>query len=371
MNLIYAVYFGVIGVTLPTLGLAFHVGAGEQGQFFVANFGGFIPGVALSGFLSDRFGRKPVILIGMLLFVGATLAFASAQSFALCLIAVPFIGAGSGAMLAVANALISDLYREKRSEILNFTQVMFGAGAAISPYLANRLLEAGVSWRVIYTAIAVAVALLTAFFVFQKVPAMPSMGEPIRLGVLKTMLRNPHFRLLNLAQFCYAGAEVAFFQWITTYLVQMPGGASAKMTAVSLFWVCMTIGRIINGKLIRYYPRILLGASLAMLGGLAQMSVFFAKTPTFVLASIALSGLFLSGIYTCIISEVGDRFSHASGTAFGAVGVVSGLGIALSTWIMGVISETSVGWTGAMLIPPTLAFGVAFCLWKINRREAQ
>ena len=366
INFVYALYFGALGVTLPALGAQFHLGTGELGQLFVANFGGYIPGVALSGFLSDRFGRKPVILLGALVYFLALLGFASASSFALCLVFVPLIGAGSGAMLQVANALISDLYADKRTAVLNTTQVIFGAGAAIAPLLANLSLAAGVSWRTIYLVLAVGVALLLVVFAFQRVPPVLATVEPIRLLTLKAMLRNRHFLRLNFAQFCYAGAEVAFFQWITTYLVQMPGGSHAKLTAVSLFWVCMTAGRMMNGILIQRFNRMRLGAMLALLGGLAEMSVFFAKTPNFVLLSIAFSGLLLAGVFICIAAEVGERFSHATGTAFGALGVVSGLGISIPAWLMGVLSQSSVGWTGAMLVPPLLAGCTAFLLARMT-----
>ncbi len=368
MNFLYALYFGAMGVVLPSMGSVFGVGTAELGRFFAANFGGFIPGVALSGFLSDRFGRKPVILCGIAVFLAALIAFRSAASFSLCLLAVPFIGAGSGTMLSVANALLSDLFAEQRSAVLNASQVIFGAGAAIAPYLANRALENGASWRTLSTLLAGGVALILFAFVFLRVPSLAS-GKPIRLSSLKPLLKDRTFLRLNLAQYCYAGAEVAFFQWITAYLVQMPQGASAKMTAVSLFWFCMTLGRMVNGSLIKRFSRILLAAGLAFLGGLAELSVFFARTPGWLLVSIALAGIFLSGVYICILSEVGDRFSQVTGTAFGALGVVSGLSIGINTWAMGVLSETPVGWTGAMLVPPTLAAGVTLCLWEVNRTE--
>ena len=56
--LLYAVYLGAFGVLLPALSAEFHLGTAASGRLFPANFGGFVAGVLISGYASDRAGRK-------------------------------------------------------------------------------------------------------------------------------------------------------------------------------------------------------------------------------------------------------------------------------------------------------------------------
>ena len=130
VNTLYAIYFGAIGVLLPAIGAAFQVGSAAQGRLFPANFAGMIASVLISGTLSDRFGRQRVMLGGAALFGIGLFLFGAAPGFGMALLAAPLIGAGSGGMVIVGNALVSDLFPERRAVLLNATQVMFGVGAA-------------------------------------------------------------------------------------------------------------------------------------------------------------------------------------------------------------------------------------------------
>ena len=159
---LFAVYLGAIGVFLPVLGKAFGLGPAVQGQVFPANFGGFIVGVLLCGYLSDRLGRKRVLMGAMGLFALALGLAGISHSFGWLLVAFALIGAGGGAMETVASALAADLFPEKRAAILNTIQVAFGAGAVVSPLLAHRLLAMGTDWHTLFFAASLANFVLLA-----------------------------------------------------------------------------------------------------------------------------------------------------------------------------------------------------------------
>ena len=116
---LYAVYLGALGVLLPFIGASFRLGPAAQGRLFPADFLGFIAGVLLCGSLSDRLGRKAVLLGGIAAYALGLALFSGSGTFALALTATALIGAGTGAMETVASALAADLFPERRAFLIN------------------------------------------------------------------------------------------------------------------------------------------------------------------------------------------------------------------------------------------------------------
>ena len=166
---LYAVYLGALGVLLPYIGVSFRLGPAAEGRLFPANFLGFILGVLLCGSLSDRLGRKAVLLGGVAAYALGLALFSGSGTFAPALLATALIGAGSGAMETVASALAADLFPERRAFLINALQVAFGAGAMVSPALAHVLLTNGTPWQTLYLSLAVANVLLFLALAFQPV----------------------------------------------------------------------------------------------------------------------------------------------------------------------------------------------------------
>src|SRR5882762_4386915 len=121
----------------------------------------FMVGLAFSqiimGPLSDRFGRRPVLLTGLGLMVGASIAETLPQ-----LIAARFLQALGGASgMVISRAIIRDLYsRERVGAMISLVIAVMMIAQMLSP-LAGGLLETAFGWRAIFYAIT-AVSLITA-----------------------------------------------------------------------------------------------------------------------------------------------------------------------------------------------------------------
>lgn len=368
---LYAVYLGALSVLLPFIGASFGLGPAAEGRLFPANFLGFIVGVLICGYGSDRYGRKTVLLLGIGVYALGLALFGGAPSFGGALLAAACIGAGSGAMETVASALAADLFPERRAFILNALQVAFGAGAALGPAFAHVLLTAGTDWRVLYWGLAAADGVLLLALALQTVPRTPHAPEALQWPVLRAVLRQPAFVLLCASQALYVGAETGFFSWMPTYFGRrLPGGAAWAGLIVSVFWVAMTAGRLATGALVGRFPLTRLTFWLSVGGAVGAALSLVWTAPAVVLFFVACTGLCFSGVFGLILAEAGNRFPGVAGTVFGAVVAAGGVGGAVVPWLVGAGAGTGLGWRGALLLIPLAAAclaGLTHCLHLQDR----
>jgi fucose permease len=360
INFLYAVYLAGIGVLLEPIGRSFGLGAAAQARLFPANFGGMFVSVLLCGFLSDRFGRRRVLTTAAAVYAVSLALFARAPVFGLALASAVFIGAGSGAMQTVANALVADVFVERQKVMVNAAQIAFGAGAMVGPLVASRLLSHGVDWRALYVALSATVALLVILSALA--PSVPVTAHSARmdLKLLASIVRQPAFLNLCLIAALYAGAEVGFFQWMPSYFdLRIVNGHRWAGLMVTLFWTGMTCGRIASGDLLSRFPLVPLRVALALSGGLFALAALAVPQPVPTAAFVVLTGLCFGGVFSNILAEAAARYPASTGTVFGGVVAVSGIGTALVPWAVGALAGTALDWRGALCLIPLCAFAIA------------
>src|SRR5258706_5212877 len=92
---------------LPNIGSAFHITVANRPQMVLSTFLlGFGVGQFVMGPLSDRFGRRPVLLGGMILYSIASLVAISAQSFEMLLLARALLWFGTSATRVFATPIV-------------------------------------------------------------------------------------------------------------------------------------------------------------------------------------------------------------------------------------------------------------------------
>jgi MFS transporter, AAHS family, 4-hydroxybenzoate transporter len=121
----------VISFAAPTIAPMYHLSRPMMGNVFSIGLVGTMIGGFLFGWIGDRWGRRPAVIIATLLFAAMTLAFALAGSYVGFLVMRLAVGIGTGGMLPLAWALnIEYAPRRWRSSIV--TVVMLGYSAGIS-----------------------------------------------------------------------------------------------------------------------------------------------------------------------------------------------------------------------------------------------
>jgi DHA1 family bicyclomycin/chloramphenicol resistance-like MFS transporter len=155
---------------VPAIEHAFGVAAGRGGltvSLFLAGYG-LTP--LAGGPLADRFGRRPVLLISLILFGASALACSISPSYTMLLVCRLLQGCASGVATTLPLAIVRDLLqgslaRQRISEVTTINNMM----PIVAPIIGSSLMTLG-SWRIVFEAQAVfaAAIVITLLIDFQE-----------------------------------------------------------------------------------------------------------------------------------------------------------------------------------------------------------
>jgi MFS transporter, DHA1 family, multidrug resistance protein len=157
MYLGYGAFIGFLPIYAKTVGL----NDAEIAIVFGAQLALAMVAKPVSGRVSDRLGRIPVIVIGLLLCATALPLIFRSESLMVFLLAAPLLGVGVGAVTPVTNALIADLSSARR---LGAAMGVFGTiwdiGEAAGPMIAGFLIGTS-GYAATFDVLAAVIALVT------------------------------------------------------------------------------------------------------------------------------------------------------------------------------------------------------------------
>jgi DHA1 family bicyclomycin/chloramphenicol resistance-like MFS transporter len=178
---------------------------------------GFALGQILYGPVSDRHGRKPVLLAAVGLYTAASLVCALSTSIEMLIVARAVQALGGSGAIVLIRAVVRDLYSGARA---GRELSLIGSVMALAPVLApivGGLLQVSFGWRSIFVAL-MAVGLFGATIVWLLLPETLAKrsAEPISVSSMlksfRVVARNPaYLAYLGLASLSYAG----LFAWIS------------------------------------------------------------------------------------------------------------------------------------------------------------
>jgi len=176
------------------------------------------------GMASDRFGRKRVIYIGLLMFVVGSVVAGFANDLATVILGRSIQGAG--AVSAAVTALVADLTREEhRTKAMAMIGATIGVTFAMSLILGPVLNQwIGVPGIFLMTAVLAALAILVVKFVVPD-PVVSSFHSDAeaKAGKLKDVLRDTQLLRLNYGIFALHAAQMAMFVVVPFAIKQTSG----------------------------------------------------------------------------------------------------------------------------------------------------
>jgi DHA1 family bicyclomycin/chloramphenicol resistance-like MFS transporter len=136
---------------LPDIAASFHITEANRPQAVLSTFLiGFAIGQFVMGPLSDRFGRRAVLVDGMALYCIASVVAVSASSFETLLLARALQGLGTSATRVIATSIVRDCYAGRRmASVMSLAMMVFIAVPVIAPSLGEAVLLL-TQWRGIF-----------------------------------------------------------------------------------------------------------------------------------------------------------------------------------------------------------------------------
>ncbi|UDL96359.1 MFS transporter [Lichenihabitans sp. PAMC28606] len=189
------------GVALPLLSAEFHIGAAEHGIISAASLFGILIGAVALGGLSDRFGRKPMFIIEMVIFVVFLAALCVAPNYYLLVIFLFGLGLSLGCDYPTAHMIISEsipsLMRGKLVlGAFAFQAVGALAGTAVGYGVLATLPELS-AWRWMYASalIPAILVLIGRFYIVESANWLFARGEAQRAeaAVKRLLVRTPQY----------------------------------------------------------------------------------------------------------------------------------------------------------------------------------
>jgi len=319
--------------------------AGEQGLLLFSMFLLYPASSLAAGVAADRVGKRAVLGAGLACLAATFALSAAVPDIRVRTLAVLLFGLGEGAVESQTTALLSDLSPERERSVLNWSQLLFSAGAAGGPFLLALLfsLRTGATLAAVLWACAAMCAVLAAgFLLFRPRGTTARERAPVRRADRPARrLQVPSgLAVLAVALFLYVAAEMGTASWLAKY-GELDLGLSQELAPVciSVFWAGLSASRILAASLSARVPDgPLLYGSLA-LSLVGQVVSFTVRQPAAALAGIAVTGIGMGAVWPTLVAMAGRRYRQASGTAIGALVASGGVAVALI--------QLAVGWLSA------------------------
>lgn len=365
---VYGMVASMLGTIIPGLAARLHLTNAQIGYIALAQGLGLVVASVSVGPLMDRRGKKIGLLLGLFFITASLVALASANGFAMVIVAMFVLGMGGGIVLTGANALGSDVSESRRGTVLNLLNLFVGLGGLATPFVAGNLLHSD-AVKVAYTA-----AILTAVTFLIHLPLrLPPQAPSASSRESREVFRRPILYLLATATFLYTACEFGIWNWIVKFLIAQGIAETTALNILSGFALGILLGRLSAASLlIRIRPlTVTMGASALI--AIATFSMLHIANPKWAAAILFVVGMCMAPVFPTTVSIVGDIFKQGSATAIGFTITCGFSGLVISSLLIGWIAGPNPNGVGrGLIILPTfsLALLIVFVIVKSKYRPA-
>jgi len=329
---------------LPNIGSAFHIDVANRLQAVLSAFLiGFGFGQFVIGPLSDSFGRRPVLLGGMVLYAIASVLAIAAPSFETLLLARALEGLGTSATRVIATSVVRDCYAGRRmASVVSLAMMVFIAVPVVAPSFGQAVM-ALTHWRGIFVVL-MAYGLVALAWTWLRLPETLPAPErkafsiPQVLDAYRQTVTNRQTLGYALAAGGIMGALFAFVfcaQQMFTGIYKLGHHFPLAFAGIA---VGVAVAGFLNARLVgRLGMRVI--SHSAMIGFIAVAATLFvaakANTVPFPLF-MALSALmmFFFGLmaanFTALAMEPQGRIAGTASSLYGSITTLLGIGIGVT-----------------------------------------
>ena len=297
-----------------------------------------MPAVAIAGRLSDSYGRKPFLLIGLVIFAGATALAGFATSMEMLIGFRALQGIGGGILMGNSFSISGDLFPPaERAKYMGIFAAVFGIGGLIGPLLGGLIVDA-LSWRWVFWSILPLAVLAFASIAF----IMPWLRPPPRKVVIDWLGIGAMLLMLMPAMLALALVSTGT-AWLDLKTLALFG---VSLLGVIAFIAAERAAKepILPGALFRNHTFRVAALVMAVVGGgLFGVSFFLAYFMQGVLGyTPTASGLLLSAeiISMVVMASIAGQVMSRTGR-YKILAIIAALVIVIGAWLMTQLSTDS------------------------------
>jgi DHA1 family bicyclomycin/chloramphenicol resistance-like MFS transporter len=334
-----AMALGALGIdamlpNLPAIGHALGVADENRRQLIITTY---LLGMGASqliyGPLADRFGRKPVLLVGLGLYAGFSLVCAFSRSFELLLAARVLQGVGAASTRAVPISIVRDRFAGREmARVMSLTSIVFMAAPILAPSLGQAVLVLA-SWPYIFGLLA---ALGGAVAVWAGLRLPETLHQEDRLPIQPGRILDAFARAASeRTAICYTLAQTFLFGGLLGFINSSQQIFADALHAAKLFPLVFAIAAsfiavasLVNVRLVRRLGmRILSHTALLAFLAIAAVHLFVASRgleTLVVFGALQAATMFTFGLTAGNFGAMAmEPMGHIAGTASAFQGFVS------------------------------------------------
>lgn len=338
-------------------------------------------GQLVIGTLSDAYGRRPALLIGIGIYVVASAMCALAPTIEVLIVARSLEAVGGVSGVVLARAIIRDVYgRDRSASALGYVTMVMVVAPMLAPVVGG-LLEDSVGWRAgFWLLTGVGAGLFLMVYVLIKETTKYELQQPnfsVLLGNFGKLLEIPTFLAFTCA-LSFASATFFTFVGAAPYVaIELMGNTPTEyglaFIAISLAFMS---GNFISARLsmrLGTLPLVIFG-SCACLGGTMVMAafVFFGELTTVTLFGSMMIVTFANGILMppAIASAISVR-PEIAGAASGLCGSIQfGVG-GIATYAVALRADgTAEPMVWQIIVVALISIIAAFAAKRVSRKVA-
>jgi DHA1 family bicyclomycin/chloramphenicol resistance-like MFS transporter len=317
---------------LPAIARALGVSNPNRGQWIVtAYMAGLGLGQLFWGMLSDRFGRRPVLLGGLALYVGAALSCGLASSFQTLLAGRCLHGVAAASMTVVRSAVRDQYSGRRMARVMSLMFMVFLTVPILAPSLGQVVLAVA-SWRYIFIACGLFGTLVWVWACARLPQTLhPEYRLSLRprrvLAAARLVLGNRISIFYTFASTLLFGALIAYVAMVQQVFADVFRRPSLMPVMFALCAVFMGVAAYCNSRLVeRLGMRLISHSALLVFIGVAALHL--------VVAALGRDGMWtfvaLQGVTMAAFSLAASNFGAM---AMEPVGSVAGIGASLQGFI--------------------------------------
>ena len=360
---------------LPDVAASFAAPVSAAQLTVTTYFLGLAAGQLVWGPLSDRYGRRPVLLLALGLMFAVTAAAPYMPSVGALAAARLAQGLGMSGGVVLARSIVRDLHaHEQAARLLARMMIVFSIVPIAAP-ISGALLTAHAGWRGIfwtYAAIAAALLLAVAAGLRETAPAARRSADPREIArLLGRIAAEPRFVAPLLV---FLACQMAILAWVASSSFTL-SHMGVSVAAYGWMFAGVMLGQISGAWVASRFvlrfgiPPLLRGGTWLVLGGGIAAAAFAWAGTSHWLAIVAPFALLLFGTALVLPNATAlalSSFPHAAGAASSLIGAIGFTAGALLSTLLGALfdgtpramaSAAALGGVGAFAFERMLARG--------------